>query len=752
MPGPLDIMVPEVNPSGAPDDYQRISSSPAMFGGLRGEAEKEFGHGLTSAGDAALSYLTEQNSLNNQIHASELHSWYSDQAGDLISAHSELQGRAAVDQLPDLKAKLQDLQKQVEAQAGNLPTKAMVAANTRRTQDWFIGTATRHADSQRTEWAKKTAADNITSATNVGGIAVENSDFTKLDEQMDVISREAHNHLDPLGYDPQTLDVEVSKFKGNALKNWVGTAMTNTADPDALTHAKNIYDRYSNDADPASRLAISKELNTRLQARAVDNLSNYFVNGTVAGIPGRFIAGIKQSEGFKDKPYWDVNHWSVGYGTRASGPDEKSDRFTLETRFEDELTKSADFVDSVAPHLDPGTRAALVSLTYNTGQKWATQGLGDAIKAGDLMKAQQLFLQYNTVAGQPDPSITQRRLREAQWIGQNQPQNVSPQDAASILDRVRSDPAFQGRPELQIAVQKNILAKAALEQRADTLQQKAQKEASDGEELKFFFAIHGNQPVTLDDINAAPNMTREAKERMSEQLLKLKGTEEREEKSYGSGFYDLYRKIHLPDGNAERITDESQLFSHVGPNGDLSVKGVDKLVAEIQARKSPEGVAESEMKAQFLKNARAQITGSDEGLHIKDPKGDELYLKFLAQVLPQYDAERRAGKNAASLFNPDSNDYLGKAITTFRRKPEDWYADIIADHDQKDKGFDETKIKSLDDLQKAYRDGNVARERAMQIAVDKGWATRKAPEPPMPQVPRSLPEPITNPPTLGIRG
>jgi len=31
--------------------------------------------------------------------------------------------------------------------------------------------------------------------------------------------------------------------------------------------------------------------------------------------------------------------------------------------------------------------------------------------------------------------------------------------------------------------------------------------------------------------------------------------------------------------------------------------------------------------------ARGQITGTDEGLHIKDPKGDELYLKFMAQAL-----------------------------------------------------------------------------------------------------------------------
>ena len=120
MPGGLDIMVPEVNPSGAPDDYERISSSPEMFGGLRGQAEQQFGRGVLSASDAAISYLTETNQLNDQTHASELHSWGIDQAGDLVSKHAELQGRAAYDALPDLKEKLRGIQQDAESQAGNL--------------------------------------------------------------------------------------------------------------------------------------------------------------------------------------------------------------------------------------------------------------------------------------------------------------------------------------------------------------------------------------------------------------------------------------------------------------------------------------------------------------------------------------------------------------------------------------------------------------------------------------------------------
>jgi hypothetical protein len=349
-------------------------------------------------------------------------------------------------------------------------------------------------------------------------------------------------------------------------------------------------------------------------------------------------------------------------------------------------------------------------------------------------------------------------------------------------------------------------------------------------------------------------MTKDAKVRMTEQLEKATGTE-KTERTYGAGFYDMYRRIHLPEGDPNRITDSSQLYGHVGPQppknflsdaqrdlaltpqesnlyqrhldnlagpgkvrnadgsistlfqasvehdgrfysiptvwdgkiippqeaikraqgvgwdkwpsyasedeaekrynvlhsymerdvqaynappaqGDLTVSGVDKLNTEIQARKSPEGVAESEMKAQFLKNARAQITGTDEGLHIKDPKGDELYLKFLAQVLPMYDAARKEGKSAPTLFNPDSPDYLGKAIAGFRRPMDQWYADTI--HEQASpETFDVTKVKSLADLVTAYRAGNVDKATADATAIAKGWATRKPPAPAMPTVPMS---------------
>jgi len=124
--------------------------------------------------------------------------------------------------------------------------------------------------------------------------------------------------------------------------------------------------------------------------------------------------------------------------------------------------------------------------------------------------------------------------------------------------------------------------------------------------------------------------------------------------------------------------------------------------------------------------AKGQISGSDEELHIKDPKGDELYLKFLATALPAYEEGKKAGKTPAQLLNPDSPDYVGKAITQYKRPMDQWFSDVVNGGTKTapaPQTFDIQQVKSLDDLMAAYRSGKVSRAIASDLAIAKGWAT-----------------------------
>ena len=138
-------------------------------------------------------------------------------------------------------------------------------------------------------------------------------------------------------------------------------------------------------------------------------------------IDPQFLEGIKKSEGYTPRATWDYKQNSVGYGTRAKYPGEVIDQAEAERRLNDEIASAAAIVDKFAPNLDPGTRAALTSLTFNAGSAWTQAGLGQAIKAGDLDTAKRIFLQYNKAGGEELPGLVARRQREVAWFGAGSP-------------------------------------------------------------------------------------------------------------------------------------------------------------------------------------------------------------------------------------------------------------------------------------------------------------------------------------------
>lgn len=148
----------------------------------------------------------------------------------------------------------------------------------------------------------------------------------------------------------------------------------------------------------------------------------------------QYLDAIKGFEGYQAQPYWDYKQSTSGYGTKAQPGDENIPPDQLkqvhEQRFSDEVGKAAASVDSFAPNIPSGTRAALTSLTYNAGPGWQNSGLGDAVKAGDWDRAQQLFLQYNKAGGAVNPGLVNRRQQEAAWFGGGLPQTAQASPAS----------------------------------------------------------------------------------------------------------------------------------------------------------------------------------------------------------------------------------------------------------------------------------------------------------------------------------
>src|SRR5260221_1660166 len=125
---------------------------------------------------------------------------------------------------------------------------------------------------------------------------------------------------------------------------------------------------------------------------------------------------MKKQEGYSAKAYWDYKQYTIGYGTKASGPSEVIDQAEAERRLAEEIGKAAQSVATFVPSAPIGVKQALTDLTYNAGAGWEQQTLGTLVKDGKYDEAKSHLLQYNHAGGQVLEALTKRREAEASWF------------------------------------------------------------------------------------------------------------------------------------------------------------------------------------------------------------------------------------------------------------------------------------------------------------------------------------------------
>lgn len=314
---------------------------------------------------------------------------------------------------------------------------------------------------------------------------------------------------------------------------------------------------------------------------------------------------------------------------------------------------------------------------------------------------------------------------------------------ASIMADKSLDPKARSTALTRINQQFEIMNLAALSD--EKAKKDAEEKAADG----YVQAILKGETVgLLAQITNDRALSSSKREHLANMLNQhIKGDLGGDLKTYGPGFYDIWRRVHAPQGDPNRITDPTQLFAMVGPQtgvdgqtvpGKLTVAGVAKLAEEIKGKRTPEGEAASAMKTQFFANAKAQISGSNDFFKMRDPKGEELFLKFQAQVYPLIEQGFRDGKTAAQLFNPDSPDYVGRVIAGFKRTPAQIMADLeSAGTNVPNAAAGKVDTSTPDGLRAAVASGAITREEGIRIGLERGWIRAAAPKPTGPQVPIS---------------
>ena len=84
----------------------------------------------------------------------------------------------------------------------------------------------------------------------------------------------------------------------------------------------------------------------------------------------------------------------------------------------------------------------------------------------------------------------------------------------------------------------------------------------------------------------------------------------------------------------------------------------------------------------LAKAAKAQISGSNDFLNIRDPKGEELYYDWYSNFLQEYESKKADGATMYELLTPGSKSYMGDSISSFVRPRSEIMQDIFSLVDQ----------------------------------------------------------------------
>lgn len=260
---PVPTVAPQVNPSPG----QAIDVPEGAFGAASARATTGFGQTVTKAAETGMDAATARQHLDNEIHASAVSTWLADQVTDKYGQFTKLEGKAALDALPQFKKDIGDLHDQAIEQSGSLQEQAMLAKSGKALTARYYSYGERHASTQWRGWADKTAVDQAQSYGNVAGIAAANGDDDGMGQALHASDDAVSKLFEQRGWPQQAIEVEVAKNRGRNLKQIIEAQ----ANDDPLA-AVNRFKEVANQMDPASRLATQNHLRpivTKLHGREI---------------------------------------------------------------------------------------------------------------------------------------------------------------------------------------------------------------------------------------------------------------------------------------------------------------------------------------------------------------------------------------------------------------------------------------------------------------------------------------------------
>src|SRR6185312_5876350 len=728
---------PDIAPeTRVPRDYNRPDVNPAEFGGAIAQGGQKLGAGLTQAGDF-FNQVAADNAAN-QFQEGAMKLLHGDPNKTVPGPDGQMQqdlgylgqrGQDALRERPMVESSLDQLPKQIRSGLQNPGQQLEFDSFTRRYRNMLASQIGSHADQQAQVWAQQVNRSS-------GDLAVAH------------ISNNATN------------DTEFLNGREDLRRAYVRSAQLSGGGPtvvqDALVRADRdaakarfeallpVNHQAANDVLEKNKDALGQDyapLAGRLKAYTQDIAANQAANKyTIGAAP----AGTPTAAPQQPLTLAQVQHAIFGQETAYGANVKTSDKgavgpMQVTPPFFQTYAKPGEDINKPEDNIAVGNRGI--------ADLWEKAG-GDPARV-----AVGYFSGPNNIAppGYPTPWLNDKS--DGHTLTSQYVNGVMTKlgRANLIMDKsdafAQIDKDYANNPEMAIKVKQAVSQRyqeqslAALA-REKALQAEQEKHADDYTTriLKgnFYTAGQNGQSVSIvQEITNDPYLKASTRANLANMAeTHMKRDVGHDVQTYGSNFYGYYSRIHLPPGDPNRITDMSSLYGDVG-NG-LTVAGIDKLSAELQGRKTPDGEAESAMKKGALDYAKRHMTFQDDYGLLKDPKGmDAFNLKFIPAFYQAYQQGISAGKTPAQLLSAESPDFIvDKVMKPYLR------TDAQLMHDRLAAGADEAKgstkqfdLSTQDGIIGAYHANppQITREQAGQLLIKGGFAS--APEPTQPLAP-----------------
>jgi hypothetical protein len=261
------LFVPEVVPSATPpDDYQRIQSSPAEFGGLIGQATEKGGAQIHQLGGEVLN-------VYDQLASTQAFTDYQHAVTDLMygdpakgqKGYFAMTGQEAMDALPGIRKQMDELVGNIKGGLKTNTSQVDFERASRRLQSLMLERAGSHYDQQSKVWGIS-VSDGSMAATERGTANSYNDDefFKHSREEM---RGDAVKKAQLLGHDPMGAIADADSRLVQARLNGA------LAQRDYAT-ADQIYKQYGNLLDDKARPAYQNHIHSGLNGAEGDALAN----------------------------------------------------------------------------------------------------------------------------------------------------------------------------------------------------------------------------------------------------------------------------------------------------------------------------------------------------------------------------------------------------------------------------------------------------------------------------------------------